>query len=213
MSAVGACKHRPIAAPNAAGSPVGAAAATCTAGGNVEYWHCERCGKNYADSAAGRELASVATGIDPNNHSLTHVAAVAATCTKVGNIEYWHCAACGWNLNAAGAGLEQVLLPVDPDAHSLVHHEAKAATCTEAGYAAYDACARCGYTTLAKIDALGHDYGAPVVSWSEGEHSCTLTFTCKNDPSHQLVRTVALGALAVLALGVLVAFLLKRRSA
>lgn len=59
-----------------------------------------------------------------------------------------------------------MLLPVDPDAHSLVHHEAKAAACTEAGYAAYDACARCGYTTLAKIDALGHDYGAPVVSWS-----------------------------------------------
>ena len=110
--------------------------------GALALWEC---GRNY-DSVGGKELSSVSTGTNPGNHTLTHIPAVAATCIRSGNLEYWHCSACGQNLNAAGAVLASVTLPVDPDNHNLVRHDGKAATCTEAGYAAYDACTRCGYT-------------------------------------------------------------------
>ena len=173
---------------------VAAVGATCTQSGSVEHWHCVECGRNY-DSVGGKELSSVSTGTNPGNHTLTHIPAVAATCIRSGNLEYWHCSACGQNLNAAGAVLASVTLPVDPDNHNLIRHDGKAATCTEAGYAAYDACTRCGYTTRAEIAPLGHSYGAPEISWSEEGDSCTLTFTCKNDPSHQLVRTVEVSEL------------------
>ena len=35
--------------------------ATCTAPGNVEYWHCSVCGKNFSDSIGTGELTEVAT--------------------------------------------------------------------------------------------------------------------------------------------------------
>ncbi|MFR7479483.1 MAG: hypothetical protein ACLUUJ_11705, partial [Acutalibacteraceae bacterium] len=34
------------------------------------------------------------------------------------------------------------------------------------------------------------NYGEPTLSWSEDGNTCTLTFTCQNDPSHVLIRTV-----------------------
>ena len=33
--------------------------ATCTAPGNVEYWHCSVCGKNFSDSAGTGELTEI----------------------------------------------------------------------------------------------------------------------------------------------------------
>lgn len=174
---------------------VPAVAATCTKNGSVEYWHCSECGLNYDTAEGANVIEDLATAIDPDNHTLTHHGAVAATCIRTGNVEYWHCEECGRNLNAAGAGLVEVMLAVDPDNHNLVHHDGKDAICTDAGYAAYDACTRCGYTTFAEIAALGHNYGEPKISWSEEKDTCTLTFTCKNDPSHQLVRTVEISQL------------------
>lgn len=60
-----------------------AKAATCTAGGNREYWSCESCGKQYADSQGTRELQSVTT--NPTGHSFTYSASGASLtkkCTK-----------------------------------------------------------------------------------------------------------------------------------
>ena len=34
----------------------------------MEHWHCECCGKNYADAAAAEELETVTAPIDPDNH-------------------------------------------------------------------------------------------------------------------------------------------------
>ncbi|HIT34550.1 MAG TPA: hypothetical protein IAC31_08015 [Candidatus Faecousia intestinigallinarum] len=53
----------------------GGGTATCT-----EKAKCATCGQEYGELAA---------------HSLTHFEAVAPTCTKDGNIEYWYCSACG----------------------------------------------------------------------------------------------------------------------
>lgn len=46
-----------------------AVAATCKTEGNVEYWHCSKCNKNYADANGVSELLTVATPIDSNNHT------------------------------------------------------------------------------------------------------------------------------------------------
>lgn len=45
-----------------------AVAATCKTEGNVEYWHCSKCNKNYADASGVSELSTVVTPIDTHNH-------------------------------------------------------------------------------------------------------------------------------------------------
>lgn len=45
-----------------------AVAATCKTEGNVEYWHCSKCNKNYADASGVSELLTVVTPIDVHNH-------------------------------------------------------------------------------------------------------------------------------------------------
>ena len=72
-----------------------AAAPTCTTNGNMEYWHCVRCGNYYHDGTC-TELTTLADVTIPAlGHELEHVEAVDVTCTANGNIEYWHCTRCG----------------------------------------------------------------------------------------------------------------------
>lgn len=40
---------------------IDAKAATKTAGGNIEYWYCEACGKYFADAAATKEIKQADT--------------------------------------------------------------------------------------------------------------------------------------------------------
>lgn len=42
--------------------------ATCKTEGNLEYWHCIKCNKNYADESGTTELLTVVTPINPDNH-------------------------------------------------------------------------------------------------------------------------------------------------
>ena len=71
--------------------------------GDHEYFyecdaHCMVCGELTNEEAA---------------HSIKHVEAVAATCFKTGNIEYWtceHCGACWDNENATGMPLNAMMV-------------------------------------------------------------------------------------------------------
>lgn len=76
----------------------GAVAATCVAGGNVEYWTCgsSKCaGKYYGDANCSRELANVTTGINADNHKTTEIrGAVKPTCFQPGYSGDTHCKAC-----------------------------------------------------------------------------------------------------------------------
>ncbi len=169
-------------------------APTCTEVGNVEYWTCSICGGAWTDETAtgialpkGREILG-ATGhaytfecdahcnqcgelTNPEAaHELTHVKAVAPTCTENGNIEYWTCSICGgaWtNETATGIALtkgREVLgatghaytyecdahcnkcgeLTNPEAAHTLEHVEGVAPTCTEVGNIEYWTCSICG---------------------------------------------------------------------
>ena len=67
-----------------------------------------------------------------------------------------------------------------------------AATCTEAG-SKYKPCERCGAKwDITEIPATGHIYGEPVWSWREDGKSCTATFICENDETHQATPEVTI---------------------
>lgn len=77
---------------------VGAVEPTCTANGNLEYWHCMRCGY-YLDAECTQPTTLADVTIPALGHMLEHVGAVEPTCTANGNLEYWHCMRCGYYLD------------------------------------------------------------------------------------------------------------------
>ena len=88
----------------------------------------------------------------------------------------------------------------------MVQTPKKDATCTAYGTEGYWTCGICGKhykdedctvpTTPEEsvIPATGHDYGEPAWSWSEDGTKATVTFTCKNDGSHQATEDAAVAS-------------------
>lgn len=70
-----------------------AVAADCETSGNVEYWHCAVCGKDFADADGERELESVT--IAASGHSLAYHERVAPTYGAEGRVAHYACAVCG----------------------------------------------------------------------------------------------------------------------
>ncbi|MBR0447750.1 MAG: carbohydrate binding domain-containing protein, partial [Clostridia bacterium] len=78
--------------------------ATCGADGSVTYT-CANCGDSYTDTipATGEHvyfddcsaICEVCGYEREAGHNVIHVEAKAATCTEMGNIEYWYCDVCG----------------------------------------------------------------------------------------------------------------------
>lgn len=142
-----------------------AVAATCTAKGNVEYYYCDGCKKNFADVEGKTELTTIETEMIPHTESewmtdaeghwkectVCHNIVVAkvkhtpgdpeshtaATCTEPERNGAVHCTECGY-LISEGEELNPAL------GHDRVHHEYKDSTCTELGNNEYWECARCG---------------------------------------------------------------------
>ncbi len=123
--------------------PVPAKAATCTEDGNVEYYHCSECNKNFKDINGNEEVTDVV--VKATGHTLGEkVAAKAATCTADGNIEYYHCSACNKNFKDINGNEEVTDVVVKATGHTLGEKvAAKAATCTEDGNIEYYHCSAC----------------------------------------------------------------------
>ncbi len=94
---------------------VAAKDATCYENGNIEYWYCEACGQAWLDEACTLNTNLKAVILPMAHAEATHVAAVDASCTENGNIEYWYCEACGqaWLDEACtlNTNLKAVILP------------------------------------------------------------------------------------------------------
>ena len=94
---------------------VEAVAPICDEDGNVEYWYCEDCGYAWLDEYLHLNTNLKAVVLPAVGHTVEHVAAVAATCSKNGNIEYWYCTDCGYAwLNAEcnlNTNLKSVITP------------------------------------------------------------------------------------------------------
>lgn len=70
-----------------------AVAAGCETSGNVEYWHCVVCGKDFAEADGKQELESVT--IVASGHSLAYHERVAPTYGAEGRTAHYACAVCG----------------------------------------------------------------------------------------------------------------------
>ena len=82
-----------------------ASSATCAAQGNVAYYSCPDCGKLFSDAECNNEIqaSDPVLGVVAHEKGTQH-AAVAATCTEAGSVEYFDCAfGCGSKLDASGA--------------------------------------------------------------------------------------------------------------
>ena len=105
--------------------------ATCTEPGNIEYWHCEGCGKYFSDAEGKSEINLAQTVINATGHKLTKTEAKEPTCTEAGNKEYWTCESCGSlfrdEVGSAEIKLEDVVIPVTG------HHYVNG-YCTECGH-------------------------------------------------------------------------------
>lgn len=66
---------------------------TCTTDGNIEYWSCSGCGKNFSDENGKIVVSS--TILKASGHSLSYQNRVEPTCTTNGNIEHFSCSNCG----------------------------------------------------------------------------------------------------------------------
>ena len=107
-----------------------AVAATCTEDGNIDYWTCDNCHKIFSDANGTTEITQAQTVAHALGHSLTRTAAVAATCTEDGNIEYWMCDNCHKFFSDANGTTEitQAQTVAHALGHSLTRTAAVAAT-------------------------------------------------------------------------------------
>ena len=139
-----------------------------------------------------------------DGHTYQKVEARDATCTEVGNIEYYKCLVHQneYYLDAEGVTpttLEAVTIAKLP--HTLTHHDAVAPTCLEAGNVEYWTCDVCNHYFLDEeatietdeegvvdpwVEDENHDWDLESVSyeWEEDFSKVTASITCKNDASH-----------------------------
>lgn len=105
-----------------------------------------------------------------HEHTLTHVDAVAATCTETGAVEYWYCTECGKNFGDAEATQPITQVKTEALGHAYGEWEVvEPATCTEDGLQK-QTCTRCGNVVEQPMKAPGHSYG----DWVE-EYAPTCT--------------------------------------
>ena len=93
---------------------VAAVGATCIDEGNVEYWHCNICGKNFADQNAEELLEEVVLPLGA--HTLEYIEQVSSTCVEAGVMAHWHCNICGNNF--ADQNAEELLEDISPPRRS-----------------------------------------------------------------------------------------------
>lgn len=190
-------KTEPIKALGHSLTKVEAVAATCTEGGNNEYYTCSVCKKVFkADKTTETTVADET--LAALGHKLTKTDAKAATCTEPGNSEYYTCGNCGkffsdadgkteivkdsWVIKALGHDFTGAWVNTDAAGHyhkctrcdatdTVVKHTYSGKPCTDA-----DNCTVCGYVKAPGV----HAWGAAEYKWSDDYKSCTATVKCTN---------------------------------
>ena len=125
-------------------------AATCTEAGHEAYYLCSHCGKLFADENAETELSEADVAIAALGHSMTHHAAVAATCTEDGNLEYWSCSRCALNFSDE-AGTKELASVTIPAGHDIAYAETVEPTIAAEGMLAHYECGKC-HTCYEDVD-------------------------------------------------------------
>lgn len=129
-----------------------AVAATCTTAGNVEYWSCDRCNKNFSDENG----IVVATNVTRPATGHTEVASAdnkPATCTEAGLTGKTECSVCHVVLDEG-----TMIAATGHNTDGVIGH--RDATCTEDGVVGGTYCTVCENGKAAAetvIPATGHD--------------------------------------------------------
>ena len=192
-----ATKTEPIKASGHSLTKVEAVAATCTEGGNNEYYTCSVCKKVFkADKTTETTVADET--LAALGHKLTKTEAKAATCTEAGNNEYYTCGNCGkffsdeagkteiakdsWVTDALDHDFTGAWVNTDAAGHyhkcsrcdatdTVVKHAFNGKPCNEE-----DKCTVCGYVKAAGV----HAWGTAEYKWGDDNMSCTATVKCTN---------------------------------
>ncbi|MBQ8118995.1 MAG: hypothetical protein IJ794_12090 [Lachnospiraceae bacterium] len=182
-----------IAVPGHKMTKTAAVPATCEKDGNIEYYTCSECKNIYKDAEGKTKITSADTVVKATGHKLTKVAAVAASCDKAGNKEYYKCTECGKLFEDAAGKTVTTLAKVTIAAtgHKLTKVAAVSATCEKAGNKEYYKCSECGKlfedadgkteTTLDKVTiaATGHSWDEGKITTEPGcETKGVKTYTC-----------------------------------
>ena len=190
-------KTEPIKASGHSLTKVEAVAATCTEGGNNEYYTCSVCKKVFkADKTTETTVADET--LAALGHKLTKTDAKAATCTEAGNSEYYTCGNCGkffsdeagkteiakdsWVTDALDHDFTGAWVNTDAAGHyhkctrcdvtdTVIKHTYSGKACTEA-----DNCTVCGYAKAPGV----HAWGTAEYKWGNDNMSCTATVKCTN---------------------------------
>ena len=190
-------KTEPIKASGHSLTKVEAVAATCTEGGNNEYYTCSVCKKVFkADKTTETTVADET--LAALGHKLTKTEAKAATCTEAGNNEYYTCGNCGkffsdeagkneiakdsWVTDALDHDFTGAWVNTDAAGHyhkcsrcdatdTVIKHTFNGKPCNEE-----DKCTVCGYVKAAGV----HAWGTAEYKWSDDYKSCTATVKCTN---------------------------------
>lgn len=139
-----------------------------------EHEECETCKYKTGD-----------TRVIPHTHKVTHHVAVAATCKKTGNVEYWTCEStlCSgkyYNSEACTQTVADIVTAINPDNHKNTElRNVKAANCYQGGYTGDTWCTDC-VKELSKgqaTDPTGNHVGGS--AWQKNDthhwHICTTT--------------------------------------
>ena len=121
--------------------------------------------------------------VDTHEHTMQKTEAIAATCTEVGNIEYYTCTDCG-KLFADEKGETEITAEstvVAAKGHTIVAVNAKEATCTEDGNTAHYKCTVCeklfsdeeGTTEITAESTVVEANGHTIVAVNAKEATCT----------------------------------------
>ena len=93
--------------------------ATCTTDGNIEYWSCSSCGKNFRDEAGTTEVTDVTIAA---GHKLTLEPEKAATCMATGTKAHYVCSVCQAKFQDVegkiAATADWLKLDIDPENHA-----------------------------------------------------------------------------------------------
>lgn len=190
-------KTEPIKASGHSLTKVEAVAATCTEGGNNEYYTCSVCKKVFkADKTTETTVADET--LAALGHKLTKTEAKAATCTEPGNNEYYTCGNCGkffsdeagkteiakdsWVTDALDHDFTGAWVNTDAAGHyhkctrcdatdTVIKHTYSGKPCDKA-----DNCTVCGYAKAPGV----HAWGTAEYKWGDDNMSCTATVKCTN---------------------------------
>ncbi|MBQ7715651.1 MAG: hypothetical protein IJT70_07265 [Clostridia bacterium] len=123
---------------------------------------CVTPGSGTQECTVCHRTKTVTGNVDPTNHTnLTHTAAVAATCTTAGNIEYYYCSGCNKYFAADGTTqIQQSSIAIAALGHNYQLSQTIAPTCTTGGYDLYVCANDASHTEQRNpTAALGHDMG------------------------------------------------------